>query len=1305
MKRILLALFFGLFLYQVTAQVDRTAPKYDLTRPNPKTTVEIQSMTRMVEGSEAWNTDTNTIWRYVLGFWLDTGSGGGGTTYTAGDGIDITSDEISVDTSDALFSDFARLSGGPTTQTFAQNINAFNNITASGVLEAASLRAVPRADAVAPTNGTIYYDSDTNQILGYVDGSPVDLGQSGGGSGDLWSDLVDSDIVPDGTTRRLGSLAAYFTNFYVDDITQESPGPRIEMRDTDNDNDEGFRISPESNGQDLRIDFLDDINGVTATNTINASGSPVNPNDLATKAYVDANSGSASSLTVSDNTTDVSNVTDLTIIGATLQDNGSGSAEYTIMPFELSVTANSSNANTDVQELDISGPRVSQSNLGQRTAITVGERTPAEIVGAVDSELGTGWKTGGSGSSNPNIFIPTSASDFTSPSVSNQNKTWEIQSVIDLGNASIDLSTHNIKLKDGGGQLTNFTDINLGNFSTEGNPNARYFDQSGTVTGYCTDGSVYVEWFGPNKNGHLMDNTVDPTGPAVLNGALPDHIAIQNAMRVSKDSDNNWGTIHFPPNSTLMQGDGTNPEYQSTNSYIEYEGGTANITNDVSNSATFAIDNVIGNVPVGNAVNAKGIQRGVTIVSYSAPNITLSEPVTLTGDTKLVIAGQYLGPTGAVNVLADGFSTGEIGTMQGFEFNGYATFNDATYPPVYKEGPKIYGNGCTIIAHPRQALTEDNKGFEFFGLKNVVIKDLTYDGNIIQRDPYWIMASNINRQHGIAFNLCPDPLLINVTARQAAHDGFYFGGKSFITNRLSGFGGEMLNCIAEYNYRQGLSGVNHERMTCRKTYFQYNGKLTSLRDGRYLADSPHAGVDLEQGVTSTDSEQRGQDGWIFDGCYFIDNLGSNLAIHWGAYNCIIKDNVFIDGDVFEPDDEDGYTTNNTYDNNEFINSTINADGGGTYLRGNKFFFTRIVLDGMVSNGSGSVVPREVNAQAILITDELSNYLGDNLRNDPSSLGFRSARKPIIENNHIEVSAISDALPLTDIALGRITVNAEGAIIENNTFVNAIGITSGGGDNTIVDIGSSVPVERVNNNVWHMTTRALAKWTGNVGRMRFDEENGSFYKNDIYSGYGSLSGFSLNSQNPGVEQRGGYAKFSSYQSQLDGDEAYEVFIPNDAADVKITVVGGVDLSNGIQETWFKTYDTTYRKNGNASGATESIWWFADPVVSTNPRTGNSCYKIDVAHDISGNTNTETQVLVEWFGKSGDSYDRREYYVSRNTSYAGGTFRRVYDGGKEGNTASRPTTGGVGNYTELRFGAEYLNTEANVKEYWNGSAWVN
>lgn len=65
------------------------------TKPTPATSEKV------VDGSTFYCSDTSKLYVFCKDTWYERkalGSGGGGTTYTAGDGIDITNDTISVDT-------------------------------------------------------------------------------------------------------------------------------------------------------------------------------------------------------------------------------------------------------------------------------------------------------------------------------------------------------------------------------------------------------------------------------------------------------------------------------------------------------------------------------------------------------------------------------------------------------------------------------------------------------------------------------------------------------------------------------------------------------------------------------------------------------------------------------------------------------------------------------------------------------------------------------------------------------------------------------------------------------------------------------------------------------------------------------------------------------------------------------------------------------------------------------------------------------------------------------------------------------
>lgn len=162
---------------QEPAEVERVAPKYDLTRPNPKTTAQMNSMTRMVEGSEVWNTDTNTIWRYVSATWTDTGSAGGGTTYTAGTGLDLSpGNEFSVNNSE-IAAPWAGITGVPadiadgdddTQYTASNGIQLIGSVFSVDVLNAVFSTFAKRNEANTYSGGAQNFQNIDIQLPGNI---------------------------------------------------------------------------------------------------------------------------------------------------------------------------------------------------------------------------------------------------------------------------------------------------------------------------------------------------------------------------------------------------------------------------------------------------------------------------------------------------------------------------------------------------------------------------------------------------------------------------------------------------------------------------------------------------------------------------------------------------------------------------------------------------------------------------------------------------------------------------------------------------------------------------------------------------------------------------------------------------------------------------------------------------------------------------------------------------------------------------------------------------------------------------------
>ena len=98
-----------------------------------------------------------------------------------------------------------------------------------------------------------------------------------------------------------------------------------------------------------------------------------------------------------------------------------------------------------------------------------------------------------SGINDPNRFIATSASDFTSPDPSNVDKVWEVRTTIDMGGSNFNLPK---LIHFNGGKLTNYGTATLVNTSiTSIDGITPIFDASGDFAGIGR-GDVWMNWFG-----------------------------------------------------------------------------------------------------------------------------------------------------------------------------------------------------------------------------------------------------------------------------------------------------------------------------------------------------------------------------------------------------------------------------------------------------------------------------------------------------------------------------------------------------------------------------------------------------------------------------------------------------------------------------------------------------------------------------------------------------------------------------------------------------------------------------------------
>lgn len=161
------------------------------TKPTPETSEKV------VDGSTFYCSDTSKLYVFCKDTWYERkalGGGGGGTTYTAGDGIDITNDTISVDTTTIQ----PKLTAGSNVSISDNTISAtdttYSNFTGTDGTATGTAGLVP-----APAT------TDAGKFL-KADGT-WDTAGGGGGGDTVYSDKSTSDGATGGAVY-IGNLDA-----------------------------------------------------------------------------------------------------------------------------------------------------------------------------------------------------------------------------------------------------------------------------------------------------------------------------------------------------------------------------------------------------------------------------------------------------------------------------------------------------------------------------------------------------------------------------------------------------------------------------------------------------------------------------------------------------------------------------------------------------------------------------------------------------------------------------------------------------------------------------------------------------------------------------------------------------------------------------------------------------------------------------------------------------------------------------------------------------------------------------------------
>lgn len=320
MKRIMIIAFL-LCSYFGGAQVIGA----DLVNFTVKSEAQMNAITvgqGLQEGSILYREDTDSLWRYNGSTWAEM-TGGSATTdasdLTSGvlaDGrvqeSNVTQHEAALTITESQISDlgsYLPLSGG----TMIGNINANEN-QINNILQATFTNGLVNMQQYfrSSTAFEISFDGTVTNALNWNYGSGewriganrILTTADGAGSGDLWSDEVDSDILVDtDATYDLGNATSQFNISHFERYT------------TPNISNDAWWIMDGSSGDHFGLDYsATPSTAFSPLYTFHNTGTPTNSTDVATKAYVDANSGSGDSWSDpvdSDIVPDVDNTRDL----------------------------------------------------------------------------------------------------------------------------------------------------------------------------------------------------------------------------------------------------------------------------------------------------------------------------------------------------------------------------------------------------------------------------------------------------------------------------------------------------------------------------------------------------------------------------------------------------------------------------------------------------------------------------------------------------------------------------------------------------------------------------------------------------------------------------------------------------------------------------------------------------------------------------------------------------------------------------------------------------------------------------------
>lgn len=596
---------------------------------------------------------------------------------------------------------------------------------------------------------------------------------------------------------------------------------------------------------------------------------------------------------------------------------------------------------------------------------------------------------------------------------------------------------------------------------------------------------------------------------------------------------------------------------------------------------------------------------------------------------------------------------------------------------------KIEGYNAVIKSHPNNSCIANNRIFHLRRCTDFSIFGIEINGSIQDRMPSGGDADKYNYQSNITLDACRNVVLRDVTSNYSVMDGLTISSTTLFEG-INEWSENIIvdNCQFNYNYRQGVSVINAKNVKFDSCEASYTGTI--------YGTPPCSGIDFEENFNSKFG--RGQYDCVVENSRFIGNARKSVRFYCGTNNSVFKNN-YCDTDFLIQQDlnsnnstEDYLVTNNTVENNTFINSSIISYGGGSHIKNNRLISTDLTKRCIIECYDKSLASRVGKSRpSCVVGNTIDIMLPDNKEDIPESVN-----------------------------LGAILVSGDDMIVDGNTVTNPL-VTSNENSKYLFGINGGVNRTRrmcVTNNkmIWNKDYTF-----DNLGRIHFIASCVSSYNNNEFVGTGFYKSEQIapkSSYTEFVESDKYYLKKSfllNRQTVSFGTEFINIVLPLKTCTIKLTVNNGFysgDNRGITEEIRYIKYDNANNTIVEDRALLVTLFNAHKGIVFSDAFIEND--KLNISVKTFNNTVQESQLIVEVMLNHSTSV--LEPFISSDEVYLNNlplsdlnsdlNFKYTYSTGTISTLIGIPSE----TYFKYKQGLGVYSNSKGKAVWWDGNKWV-